>query len=203
MSTTRSLKKQSLTWISLLYIFVVIHSLIHASTASTRHSNSHTLPASISPHATNKTLYKPLFQKPSNSTPRFLNITHREVNPQRLAAAGTHNHKPRSVDLFKRQSGPSGTGTCAPGSPCSNGACCSSSGFCGYSPDFCGSTNCISNCDAKAQCGKYALAGKQKCPLNVCCSQYGMLFMASLITRSITKSYRLLWHNYRLLWYGL
>ncbi|KAI4158064.1 MAG: hypothetical protein LQ342_007794 [Letrouitia transgressa] len=120
----------------------------------------------IRERAANKTLYKPLYQKPSNSTPRFLNLTHKEVNPQRIAANAKHKVSPRSIDLFKRQSGPAGTGTCAPGTPCSNGACCSKSGFCGYSPDFCGSANCISNCGAKAECGQYAAAGKQKCPLN-------------------------------------
>ncbi|OBT95257.1 hypothetical protein VE01_07622 [Pseudogymnoascus verrucosus] len=105
----------------------------------------------------NKTLYKPLFEAPSNSTPRFLNISQKDVNPLR-GAAGT-------LALPKRQESTVEDGTCAPGTPCSNGACYSSSGFCGYSPDFCGA-NCISNCDAKAQCGKYAKTGKEKYPLN-------------------------------------
>ncbi|RDW80990.1 hypothetical protein BP5796_05688 [Coleophoma crateriformis] len=43
----------------------------------------------------------------------------------------------------------------------------------GYGPSFCNSTNCISNCNATAECGKYGTAGHQNCPLNVCCSQYG------------------------------
>jgi hypothetical protein len=30
-----------------------------------------------------------------------------------------------------------------------NGACCGKTGICGYSPDECGSGNCLSNCDAK------------------------------------------------------
>ncbi|KAK4233298.1 Chitotriosidase-1 [Achaetomium macrosporum] len=69
--------------------------------------------------------------------------------------------------------GPGGEGTCAPGTPCANGACCNSSGICGYSPDHCGPATCISNCDAKASCGRYAPAGKEKYPLNVCCSRHG------------------------------
>ena len=34
-------------------------------------------------------------------------------------------------------------------------------------------TNSASPGDAKAQCGPYAAAGQQKCPLNVCCSEFG------------------------------
>jgi hypothetical protein len=30
-----------------------------------------------------------------------------------------------------------------------NGACCGKSGQCGYSPNECGTGNCLSNCDAK------------------------------------------------------
>jgi hypothetical protein len=107
----------------------------------------------------NQTVYKPLFQPHSKRTPRFLNLTHHTANPL-FKVAG---------DLTPRAAAANGDGTCAPGSPCSNGSCCSKSGFCGYSPDFCGAENCISNCDAKAACGKYAPAGKEKCPLNVCC----------------------------------
>lgn len=65
------------------------------------------------------------------------------------------------------------TGACDDATPCTNGACCSVSGFCGYSPAFCGSGNCTSNCNAKAECGEYAVEANQNCPLNVCCSQYG------------------------------
>lgn len=154
----------------LIVIFLLFYSFVDASVVANRDEKPYTPPV---PKSANRTLYKALYQKPSNSTPRFLNLTHHEVNPQRLAAAGEHSNSPRSLDLLKRQSGPSGTGTCAPGTPCSNGACCSKSGFCGYSPDFCGTTNCISNCGAKAECGKDALAGKERCPLNVCCSQFG------------------------------
>lgn len=75
-------------------------------------------------------------------------------------------------DLWSRDD----TGTCSDSTPCSNGACCSNSGYCGYSPDFCGTGNCTSNCDAKAECGEYAVEGSQDCPLNVCCSQYGYVF---------------------------
>ena len=87
------------------------------------------------------------------------------------------------------------TGTCNAGTPCANGACCSKTNLCGYSKDFCADgkllvilalfslkilnsaknilIGCQHNCDAKAQCGPYAAADSQKCPLNVCCSEFG------------------------------
>lgn len=120
-----------------------------------------------------------MFEAPSNSTPRFLNISQKDINPLR-GAAGT-------LALAKRQESTAEDGTCAPGTPCSNGACCSSSGFCGYSPDFCGA-NCISNRDAKAQCGKYAKAGKEQCPLNVCCGEFGFCKLQPVCIDSLTKS---------------
>ncbi|KAH9206557.1 hypothetical protein DL95DRAFT_375269 [Leptodontidium sp. 2 PMI_412] len=64
-------------------------------------------------------------------------------------------------------------GTCDPTTPCPNGACCGSNGLCGYSPTECG-TGCLFNCDAKAACGQYGKPGSQTCPLNVCCSEFGI-----------------------------
>jgi len=64
------------------------------------------------------------------------------------------------------------------------GACCSKkTGYCNYGPDACGTNGqspndvCWSNCDAHAECGKYAKVAGAKCPLNVCCSQYGFCGM--------------------------
>ncbi|QRW23671.1 chitinase [Rhizoctonia solani] len=62
--------------------------------------------------------------------------------------------------------------SCSAAKPCSNGACCGVSGYCGYGPTYCG-TGCQSNCTATAECGQYAAVPGTKCPLNVCCSQYG------------------------------
>ncbi|KAI0546598.1 hypothetical protein F4679DRAFT_409115 [Xylaria curta] len=65
-------------------------------------------------------------------------------------------------------------GTCNDETPCPNGACCGkNSGLCGYSPSECGAGNCSSNCNAKAECGQYGVPGRQNCPLNVCCSEFG------------------------------
>jgi len=64
------------------------------------------------------------------------------------------------------------TGTCNAATPCVNGACCGKDNLCGYSDASCG-TGCQHNCDAKAQCGPYAPSESQKCPLNVCCSEFG------------------------------
>jgi hypothetical protein len=61
---------------------------------------------------------------------------------------------------------------CSAEAPCSNGACCGGSGYCGYGPAYCGN-NCVSNCDAVAQCGQYAEVAGTICPLNTCCSQFG------------------------------
>ena len=64
--------------------------------------------------------------------------------------------------------------SCGPMKPCSNGACCGGSGYCGYGPTYCG-PGCVSNCDATAECGRYAEVPGTECPLNTCCSQYGFV----------------------------
>jgi chitinase len=50
--------------------------------------------------------------------------------------------------------------TCKKGVQCKKNACCGGffggdEGTCGFGPDFCGD-DCDSQCDAKAECGKYA-----------------------------------------------
>ncbi|KAK7910554.1 hypothetical protein PG985_013035 [Apiospora marii] len=74
--------------------------------------------------------------------------------------------------------------SCSETKPCSNGACCpKETGWCNYGPKACGTNNispndvCWSNCDAKAECGRYAATPGQKCPLNVCCSAFGFCGM--------------------------
>ncbi|KAF2147914.1 glycoside hydrolase family 18 protein, partial [Myriangium duriaei CBS 260.36] len=64
------------------------------------------------------------------------------------------------------------TGTCNSQTPCVNGACCGPDNLCGYTHKQCG-TGCRFNCNATAQCGPYAAKGHEKCPLNVCCSEFG------------------------------
>ncbi|RMY88306.1 hypothetical protein D0864_06671, partial [Hortaea werneckii] len=61
---------------------------------------------------------------------------------------------------------------CDANKPCGNGACCGGSGYCGYGPTYCG-TDCVSDCDAVAECGKYAKVPGTTCPLNTCCSEFG------------------------------
>ena len=82
--------------------------------------------------------------------------------------------------LFERQSQTDDDYSCSESKPCSNGACCSKkTGYCNYGPEACGTNGqspndvCWSNCDAHAECGKYAKTPGQKCPLNVCCSPFG------------------------------
>lgn len=82
-----------------------------------------------------------------------------------------------SHGLFARQS--DDPYACGDGDPCSNGACCGKTGVCGYGPKYCGTNGqspndvCWSNCDAHAECGRYAEDPGTECPLNVCCSQFG------------------------------
>lgn len=70
-------------------------------------------------------------------------------------------------------------GSCSEDTPCTSG-CCSKGGYCGFGPSFCGSGNCTSTCDAVAECGQYAPAGQEGCPLNVCCSQFGCVYTGKL-----------------------
>lgn len=72
--------------------------------------------------------------------------------------------------IFKREDDYS----CNQSKACSNGACCGKTqGYCGYGPDYCGTTGtspndvCWSNCDATAECGRYAAKNGTTCPLNV------------------------------------
>lgn len=111
----------------------------------------------------------PLYQPYSKNKPKFQNedlIRQLSEHPrQRLDHLDSGSGSLHKRDLP--------VGTCAPGVPCTNGACCSKTGVCSYAPSSCGADVCISNCDAKAPCGQYANPDNATCPLNVCCSQYG------------------------------
>jgi hypothetical protein len=132
-------------------------------------STSHRLPKN------GTELYLPLFEVHSNSTPRFINSTGETANPLIKALQDKNRHNKRHIHSHMRTRAASDLpeGTCAPGTPCVNGACCSKTGICGFSPAECGSGNCISNCNATAPCGQYAKPEDKQCPLNVCCSFYG------------------------------
>lgn len=73
--------------------------------------------------------------------------------------------------------------SCGEDNPCDNGACCAKSGYCGYGEKYCGKTDespndvCWSNCDSKAECGRFADPKGKECPLNVCCSPFGFCGM--------------------------
>lgn len=62
--------------------------------------------------------------------------------------------------------------SCGPGNPCANGACCGKDGYCGYGPIYCGD-GCVSNCDATAECGRFAVPSGKTCLLDTCCSEHG------------------------------
>ncbi|KAJ5779984.1 glycoside hydrolase, partial [Penicillium paradoxum] len=104
------------------------------------------------------------------STPLYENLTGISANPM-VKALQSVNFS--SSGLQRRADNELPTGTCAPGTPCANGACCSKTGVCGYAPDQCAPDVCLSNCNAKAECGEYSEGGSVSCPLEVCCSKYG------------------------------
>lgn len=161
-------------------VFLLVASVLSAhhgaSQASAQASNSPQASwpgnSSALPRNSSFTL-KPLYQAYSNKTPKFRNeplIQFLSEHP----GARLDRKAPSGFDLLvKRQSNGLPEGACAPGTPCTNGACCSNTGVCSYAPSSCAPDVCISNCDAKAPCGEYAVPGKATCPLSVCCSQYG------------------------------
>ena len=91
----------------------------------------------------------------------------------------SHSHFPHSLEnvtdqsmnLFGRQLGDA---RCDANNECADKSCCNgNSGFCGRDPDHCAAGVCLSNCDAKADCGVGAEVPGMTCPLNVCCSKSG------------------------------
>ncbi|KAL9131782.1 MAG: hypothetical protein Q9217_000387 [Psora testacea] len=93
--------------------------------------------------------------------------------------ADTHVCPAAARNLFARD-GKEDEYSCPESKPCKNGACCSKeTGYCNYSPEACGTDDkspndkCWSNCDAHAECGRFAKEPDKKYPLNVCCSQFG------------------------------
>lgn len=90
-------------------------------------------------------------------------------------SASLNNRVGNSHSLFSRDLP---TGTCNAQTPCPIAACCGTNGLCGYSPSECGAGKCISKCDSKADCGQYGVPGKQNCPLNVCCSEFGCVMLS-------------------------
>ncbi|GKT51071.1 killer toxin subunits alpha/beta [Colletotrichum spaethianum] len=106
-------------------------------------------------------------------------LTHRHQLDADLLPVRTHNGPSPSLGnvshlhAFQKRD----DYTCTKEKPCKNGACCGSffggdQGVCGYGETFCGS-DCVSNCDAHAECGQYAQPAGKECPLKVCCSKFG------------------------------
>ena len=67
-------------------------------------------------------IYKARFEVHEESTPRYQNVTGRTANPMVRALLPVNSS---DSSLHKRADNGLPTGTCAPGTPCSNGACCS------------------------------------------------------------------------------
>lgn len=72
-----------------------------------------------------------------------------------------------ALDLVSTTTASSNDYTCSANKPCrDHAACCNGvSGQCGFGPEYCGADVCISDCDAKSECGEYAAEGKEECPL--------------------------------------
>ena len=161
-----------------LYIWIALVVFVVSSTAQNVTNSTRGPP----PH-NESALYAPLFEVHSNATPKFINSTGKTANPLIIALLDKNEGSSSKRGLAKRDELPEGT--CAPGIPCVNGACCSNKGICGFSPLECGLQNCISNCNATAPCGKYAKEEDKQCPLNVCCSDYGFCGSTSLFCTKI------------------
>lgn len=98
--------------------------LLGAAVAVNAASNNSSTQTFTNATSGNVTLFQPLFPAHSNSTPRFRNVSGVTANP---LIQVLNKLQPSNDTLTKRQSTSNGlpTGTCAPGTPCSNGACCS------------------------------------------------------------------------------
>ncbi|OGM50923.1 hypothetical protein ABOM_000717 [Aspergillus bombycis] len=116
-----------------------------------------------------------------NAYSRHATRHHRHDSYDRASSLGAHkNHTLTRRDY-----------SCSASNPCSNGACCGATGICGYGPTYCG-TGCISQCDAKAECGKYAQNPGETCPLNTCCSEFGFVSDTSGSHWSLEKDLRVI-----------
>ncbi|KAI9162672.1 glycoside hydrolase [Paramyrothecium foliicola] len=68
-------------------------------------------------------------------------------------------------------------GRCTKDIECSNYACCNGrTRECLYDPeDHCYQDNCWSNCDTKAECGRFTEIPEVECTIHVCCGMWGLL----------------------------
>ncbi|KAJ2985874.1 hypothetical protein NUW58_g5301 [Xylaria curta] len=151
-----------------LYILLALFSGLHATLA---------IPLNHVPLAVNDGAGQPLCRN-LISPFDYSAKTRSEQELPVCVAPGTSANSAR-FSLVVRQEAPDDY-TCGEGRPCRNGACCpKDTGVCNYGPKACGTNDispndvCWSNCDAKAECGRYAKTPGKKCPLNVCCSQFG------------------------------
>jgi hypothetical protein len=69
-------------------------------------------------------VYQAIYQPHSNSTPLFHNLTGQNANPLITALLASNGSLERRALMNDQPAG-----VCAPGSPCTNGACCSNTGL--------------------------------------------------------------------------
>lgn len=155
------------TWVSNLFYALLAATTVVARSVEARDAGSQPVCVPISPILRDA---EDLTAKVNGQCrdDEFLSLSTTPVTPDRISFAAAVV---------------AGDYSCNENKPCSNGSCCAKSGYCGYSEEYCGKTDespndiCWSNCDATAECGRFAEPEGKECPLNVCCSQYGFCGM--------------------------
>jgi chitinase len=98
-------------------------------------------------------------------------IHHHRLHHSHHSSRSLTNVTNLATDLVGRDTGDA---RCDKNKECADKSCCNGvSGYCGRTPMHCAADVCVSNCNAKAECGVGADIPGAECPLNVCCSQSG------------------------------
>jgi chitinase len=96
-----------------------------------------------------------------------------EIN-EAIAPYQEPGQSPKIPKLLRRSSPSTPDYLCDTDRPCTDSSCCNIvTKTCGRDPTHSAVNVCISNCDARAECGIGAADPSASCPLNVCCSQFG------------------------------
>jgi chitinase len=96
-----------------------------------------------------------------------------EIN-EAIAPNQEPGQSPNIFKLLRRDTPSTPDYSCDTDRPCTDSSCCNIvTKSCGRDPTHCAVNVCISNCDAKAECGIGAADPSASCPLNVCCSKFG------------------------------
>jgi hypothetical protein len=103
-----------------VFVFVLVNTVLASS--SQHLPNASTTAHNVATSSRNASIYKPLFETYSPSKPVFLKMDELNHNASK--------HLSNSHSLSKRVAVTLPPGSCAPGQPCTNGACCSNVSDC-------------------------------------------------------------------------